>query len=70
MDKIEKSIFSFKKITKLIAFREIKNLNPKKTSATNDIPTELINEYSDILTTIIIKDFNKCVHNGTFPKSF
>ena len=30
----------------------------------------LRNKYSDIFTTIIVKDFNKCMHNGTFPKSF
>ena len=50
--------------------KEIKNLYPKKTSQSNDIATKLIKEYSDIFTTIIIKSFKKCIHNGTFPKSF
>ena len=39
-------------------------------SQTNDISTKTIKEYSDMFTTIIIKDFNKCMHNGTPPKSF
>ena len=70
MENIEKPNFSFKKITKPFVVNETKNLNPKKTSQSNDIPTKLIEEYSDILTTIIVKDFNRCMHNGTFPKSF
>ena len=70
MDKIEKLDFSVKQITKPIAVKEIKNLNPKKTSQSNDIPTKLIKEYSDIFTAIIVEDFSKCMHNGTFPKSF
>ena len=35
-----------------------------------DIPAKHIKEYSDIFTTVIIKDFNKCMHNGVFSKSF
>ena len=27
-------------------------------------------KYSDVFTTIIVKVFNKCMHNGTFPKSY
>ena len=42
---------------------------PKKTSQCNDIPTKLVKEYSDIFPTIIVEDFNKCMHNGIFPKS-
>ena len=38
MDKIEKPNFSFKEITKLFVVKVIKNLNPKKTSESNDIP--------------------------------
>ena len=33
------------------------------------MPTKIIKEYSDIFATIIVEDFNKCMHNGTFPKS-
>ena len=70
MDKIEKPNFSFKEITKPFVVKEIKNLNPKKTSQSNDIPAKLINEYSDIFTTITVKGFNKCMNNGTFAKKF
>ena len=35
----------------------------------NDIPTKFIKEYSGIFTTIIVKDFIKCIHNDTFPKN-
>ena len=70
MDKIEKPNFSFNEITKPFAVKEIKNLKPKETSQPNDVPTKLIKEYSDIFTTIIVTDFTKCMHNGTFPKSY
>ena len=70
MDKIEKPNFSFNDITKPFFIKEIKNLDPKKTSQSNDIPTKLIKEYSEIFATIIVEDFNKCMHNGTFPRSF
>ena len=40
MDKIEKPNFSFTKIVKPFGVKEIKNLNPKKTSQSNDIPTK------------------------------
>ena len=70
MDKIEKLNFSFKEMTKSIVVQEIKNLHPKKTSRSDEIPTKLIKEYSDRFATIIVEDFNKCMHNGTFPKRF
>ena len=69
LDKIEKSNFSFKEIIKPFVVKEIKNLNPKKTLHSHDIPTELIKECSDTFAAIIIKDFNKCMYNGTFSKS-
>ena len=46
MDKIEKPNFSFNEITKPFAVKEIKNLKPKGTSQSNDVPTKLIKEYS------------------------
>ena len=67
MGKIEKPNFSFKEITNPVVVKEIKNINPKKTSQSNHIPTKLIKEYSDISATIV-EDFNKCIHNGIFPK--
>ena len=38
MNKIEKPNFSFKETRKPIAVKEIKSLNPTKTSQTNDTP--------------------------------
>ena len=70
MDKIGKPNFSFNEIAKPLVIKEIKNLDSKKTSESNDIPTKLIWKYSEIFATIIVEDFNKCMHNGTFPKSF
>ena len=67
MDKIEKSNFNFKEITKPFVVKEIKNLNPKKSSQYNDMPRKLIKEYSDIFVTIIFEDFNIFMHNDTFP---
>ena len=70
MDNMEKPNFCFMEITKPFVAKEVGNLNPQKTSQSHDIPTKLIKEYSDIFTPIIVLDFNKCMHNGTFPKSF
>ena len=54
MDKTEKKPnFSFKEITKSFEVKKIKNLNPKKTSQSNDIPTKVDKKYS-IFTTIIL----------------
>ena len=65
-------ITSFKEITKPFVVKEIKikNLNPKKTSQSNNIATKLIKEYFDIFATILVEGFDKCMHNSTFPKSF
>ena len=70
MDKTEKPNFSFNEITKPFVIKAIKNFDPKKTSQSNDIPTKIIKEYSEIFATRIVEDFNKCMHNSTFPKSF
>ena len=40
MDKIEKPNFTFNEITKPFVVKEIKNLHPKKTLQSNDIPTK------------------------------
>ena len=50
--------------------KKSKTLAPRKISQSSDIPKKLIKEYSDIFATIIVEDFNKCMHNGTFPRSF
>ena len=42
MDKIEKPNFSFNDIAKPLVIKEIKNLDLKKTSQSNDMPTKLI----------------------------
>ena len=54
MDKTKKKPnISFKEITKSFEVKKIKNLNPKKTSQSNDIPTKVVKEYS-IFTTVIL----------------
>ena len=70
MDKLEKPNFSYKEITKSFIVKEIENLNSKKTSQSNNIPTKLMKENSDIFTTITVEDFNKSMYDGTFPKRF
>ena len=70
MDKLEKPNFSYKEITKSFIVKEIENLNSKKTSQSNNIPTKLMKENSDTFTTRTVEDFNKSMYDGTFPKSF
>ena len=68
MEKIYKpNNFSFNEISKSIVIKEIEKLNPKKNSQSNDIPPRFITEF---FAKIIVKDFNKCLNNGTVPESF
>ena len=61
IDKIEKSNFNFKEITKPFKVKEIKTLTPRKL---NNLTIYRENSLKNIA------DFNKCMHNGTFSESF
>ena len=53
MEKIKPS-FSVNEITKTTILKQIKGLNPRKISQSNDIPTNLIKEFSDMFGTIFL----------------
>ena len=48
MEKKDKPNFRFNEITKSIVVKEIKKLNPRKTSLSNDISKKLIKEFCHI----------------------
>ena len=60
-------VFSFRKVTKDEISSAIKTLNHKKVTLSNDIPTKIIQQFSDIFTDFLYNNFNSCLHSGMFP---
>ena len=67
MSTLEKDSFNFTEMTDVKIIKYIKQLDPKKASQSEDIPTKLIKEFQNLFATVIANDFNKCLHGGTFP---
>ena len=60
-------VFSFRKVTKDEISSVIKTLNHKKATLSNDIPTKIIQQFSDIFTDFLYNNFNSCLESGIFP---
>ena len=45
----------------------IKTLNRKKATLSNDIPTKIIQQFSDIVTNFLSNNFNSCIDSVMFP---
>ena len=45
----------------------ITKLNRKKVTLSNDIPTKIIQQFSEIFTNFLYDNFNSCLKNGIFP---
>ena len=54
----------------MYSLRNIQKLNTKKASQLNDIPTNYIKKFIDVLTPVITDDYNNCVAIGFFPQCF
>ena len=48
-------------------YSTIKTLNCKKAILSNDIPTKIIQQFSEIFTDFLYSNFNSCLENGIFP---
>ena len=59
-------VFSFRKVTEDEISSAIKTLNHKKATLSNDIPTKMIQQFSDIFTDFLYNNFNSCPESGIF----
>ena len=60
-------VFSFRKVTKYEISSEIKKLNRKKATLSNDILTKIIQQFSEFFTDFLYNNFNSCLESGLFP---
>ena len=60
-------VFSFRKVTKEEISSAIKTLNCKKATLSNDIPTKIIRQFSEIFTDFLYNNFNSSLESGIFP---
>ena len=60
-------VFSFRKVTKDEISSAIQTLNHKKATLPNDIPTKIIQQFSDFFTDFLYNNFNSCLESGMFP---
>ena len=60
-------VFSFRNVTKKEISSAIKKtLNSKKAILFNDIPTKIIQQFSEIFTDFLYNNFNSCLESGIF----
>ena len=59
-------VFSFRNVTKEESSGVIKTLNCTKTTLSNDIPTRIIQQFSNIFTDFLPNNFNSFLENGMF----
>ena len=62
--------FSFSHINITDVKREIDNLNSKKATTNNNIPTKILKLTSDTISNIVHKLFNDCLESSSFPDNF
>ena len=66
---ISNASFSLKTVSKKDIEKEILNLNVAKASQDSDIPTKIIKKNPDIISDILLKEFNKSMEICKFPSS-
>ena len=59
--------FPFRKVTEEEISSAIKPLNRKKATLPNDIPTKIIQQFSEIFKDFLYNNFNSCLDSGIFP---
>ena len=60
--------FSLTKVLRSEISREIMDLNPKKASQKNDIPTKIIKDNADIICEVLWENFNLSMEKSKFPQ--
>ena len=59
-------VFSFRKVSKDEVSSTIKKLNYKKSTLSKDIPTKIIQQFSDIFMDFLYNDFHSCLESRIF----
>ena len=59
--------FLSERLLKVTISSAIKTLNHKKATLSNDIPTKIIQQFSDIFKDLLSNNFNSCLQSGMFP---
>ena len=66
-EKVKPVIFKFSEVELGEVEKQIGKLNPRKATTSNNIPTKLLKENSDICSTVLHKLINTSITSGTFP---
>ena len=66
-EKVKPVIFKFSEVELGEIEKQIGKLNPRKATTSNNIPTKLLKENSDICSTVLHKLINTSITSGTFP---
>ena len=67
MSKLDNPNFRFEYTSFDQTYKELKKLDPKKTSQVNDVPVTVIQENQDIVAFFIHHNFNNSLSSSTFP---
>ena len=65
--KKEEQTFTFSYVSYEEVLNKIRNLQNKKTTQQNDIPTKILKENSEVLAGYLKKTTNFCIENSIFP---
>ena len=60
-------VFALRNVTKEEISSGIQTLNCKKATLSNDMPTKIIQQFSEIFTDFLYNKFNSCLRSGIFP---
>ena len=60
-------VLYFRKVTKEKISSAIKTLNRKKATLSNDIPTKIVQQFSEIFTDFLYNNFSSCLESGIIP---
>ena len=60
-------VLYFRKVTKEKISSAIKTLNRKKATLSNDIPTKIVQQFSEIFTDFLYNNFSSCLESGITP---
>ena len=64
-DKMNNSVFSFRKVSYEEILIEINSLDTSKSPQSEDIPFKIIKDNADIFANLILQNFNKCIIDGS-----
>ena len=64
---MNKSVFSFQKVTYEETLKKINSLFTSKSTQSQDIPFKIIKDNAENFADFILQNFKKCIIDGKFP---